>query len=275
MIKLEHSLFSLPFVISSALLAIRSLNYENYNLINFLWIALCLLGARSCGMTLNRIFDADIDKENPRTADREIPKGNMTKTQAWFYALASLGILIFSTFQLPSLCQMLLPVAILWLFAYSWLKRLTWLCHFFLGTTLGGAVLGAWIAIKGEALEPAPYYLSLAVAFWVAGFDIYYATQDAEFDQEKKLHSIPAKFGRKAAIQIARFSHFLTPVFLYLTATELNLGLIFKLGILLVVFALLYERKLVDENKIEAAFFVVNSWISVLIMLFTILDMFL
>lgn len=272
MIKIEHTLFSLPFVISSALLAI---NYQEWQFkpVVFLWISLALLGARSAGMTLNRILDADIDLRNPRTQDREIPQGKISKNQAWIFTVLSLVILIYSAFQLPRLCQILLPIALTWLFVYSWMKRVTWLCHFVLGTTLGGATLGAWIAITGNLDSFAPVYLALAVSFWVAGFDIFYSLQDAEFDLSQKLHSIPAKFGKSTAIKIARFAHLLTPVFLYLCGQELGLGHYYKLGILFTVAALFYEQKLVSEEKIEAAFFTVNSWISVLILFFVILEL--
>jgi 4-hydroxybenzoate polyprenyltransferase len=274
MIKLEHTLFSLPFVLSSALLAINYKNFEDYSLISFLWIGWALLGARSLGMTLNRIFDADIDSMNPRTADREIPMGKISKTQAWIFSIVSLLILLVATFQLPRLCQILLPIALIWLFSYSWMKRITWLCHFVLGTTLGGATLGAWIAITGNLDNLAPVYLSLAVSFWVAGFDIYYSTQDLDFDREQGLNSIPAKFGKKNAIQLARICHLLTPLFLYFCGEVLGLGLIYKIGIFAVIVALYYEQKLVSEEKIEAAFFIVNSWISVIICLFVCLEIF-
>ncbi|MBT6843963.1 MAG: 4-hydroxybenzoate octaprenyltransferase [Candidatus Melainabacteria bacterium] len=274
MIKLEHTLFSLPFVISSALLAI---DYQNGQIdwMIFFWISLCLLGARSAGMTLNRIFDAEIDSLNPRTQDREIPQGKINKSQAWFFTIVSLVLLIFSTLQLPQLCQILLPIALTWLFAYSWMKRVTWLCHFVLGTTLGGATLGAWIAITGNLDSFAPVYLALAVSFWVAGFDIFYSLQDEVFDLSQKLHSIPARFGKATAVKIARFTHLLTPIFLYLCGEELALGFYFKLAILFTVIALFYEQQLVNEEKIEKAFFTVNSWISVMIMVFVILELYL
>lgn len=272
MIKLEHTLFSLPFVIASALLAIQYKNFQDYSLIALFWIALCLLGARSLGMTLNRIYDADIDAKNPRTETREIPAGKISKAQAWIFAIVSLVVLVYSAFQLPRLCQILLPIALIWLFSYSWMKRITWLCHFVLGTTLGGATLGAWIAVTGDLTSLAPVYLSLAVSFWVAGFDIYYSTQDIDFDKAHGLNSIPVRFGREVAVRIARFSHLLTPIFLYLTGEELGLGLIYKIGIFVVIVALYYEQKLVRENKIEAAFFLVNSWISVVICSFIALE---
>lgn len=273
MIKLEHTLFSLPFVISSALLAI---NYKHWvwQPMAFVWIILCLVGARSAGMTLNRIFDAEIDALNPRTKGREIPLGKISKTQAWVFAVLSLALLVYSAFQLPVLCQILLPIALIWLFAYSWLKRVTWLCHLFLGMTLGGATLGGWIAVTGSVDNTAPIYLSLAVTFWVCGFDIFYATQDRAFDLSQRLHSVPARFGNATAIKIARVSHLLTPIFLYLCGEELGLGLLYKLGILFTIVALYYEQKLVKENKVEAAFFTINSWISVVILLFIVLELF-
>lgn len=274
MIKLEHTLFSLPFVVASALLAIYYKNFQDYSLIALVWIALALLGARSLGMTLNRIYDAEIDAKNPRTKEREIPAGKISKTQAWIFAIVSLLVLNYAAFQLPRLCQILLPIALIWLFSYSWMKRVTWLCHFVLGTTLGGATLGAWIAVTGDLTSLAPVYLALAVSFWVAGFDIYYSTQDMDFDKEHNLNSIPVKFGREAAIKIARFSHLLTPVFLYLTGENLGLGLIYKLGIFVVIVALYYEQQLVKENKIEEAFFLVNSWISVVICSFIALEIY-
>lgn len=271
MIKLEHTLFSLPFVLSSALLAVH-FKHGFWQPMTFVWMILCLAGARSAGMTLNRIFDADIDALNPRTKTREIPLGEISKAQAWVFAIVSLALLIYSAFQLPRLCQILLPIALLWLLVYSWLKRVTWLCHLFLGMTLGGATLGGWIAVTGTVDNLAPIYLSLAVTFWVCGFDIFYATQDREFDLGQKLHSIPARFGNATAIKIARVSHMLTPLFLYLCGEELGLGLWYKFGILFTIAALYYEQKLVNENKVEEAFFTVNSWISVVIMVFVILE---
>ena len=272
MIKIEHTLFSLPFVISAVLLALEY-THQSFRLIPFVWVSLCLLGARSLGMTLNRIYDAQIDSRNPRTQSREIPSGKITKSQAYFFSFLALAIFIYSAFQLPRLCQILLPIALLWLFAYSWMKRFTFLCHFVLGTTLGGATLGAWIATTGTLDSWIPIYFALAVSAWVAGFDIFYSIQDFEFDRRENLHSIPAVFGVKNAILVARFLHVLTPFLLYYVGFLMNLGIIYKLGVLGVILALIYEAKLVREDKIETAFFTVNSWISVLIMLAIVLDL--
>lgn len=278
MVKIEHTLFSLPFVLSASLLAIIYQGYDFKNWQNFIWIMLALFSARSAGMTLNRLIDSSIDAKNPRTAQREIPKGEISKTTAWIFTVLSILVLLLCANQLPSICVKLFPIAFVWLIAYSFLKRFTWLCHFFLGTTLGGATYAGWIAITGTAFALdgsflwAPIYLALAVSFWVSGFDIYYALQDLDFDKKEKLHSIPSKFGAQKAKMTARFCHFLTPLFLYLTAAALDLGIIFKLGIVAVIACLIYEQKLVEANKIEKAFFTINTWISVLILIFVIAE---
>lgn len=281
MIKIEHTLFALPFTLSAAALAI---NYQleqglTFKPMVFLWIALCLLGARSAGMTLNRIIDSDIDAANPRTAKREIPSGKISKSQAWLFTIASLGVLIFSAFQLPKLCQYLLPIPIIWVWVYPYLKRFTWFCHFFLGTTLGGATLGGWIAITGSVDTLAPIYLALAVTSWVSGFDIIYACQDYEHDIQAGIRSIPAKFGLKGALQISKFLHFMMLLMMYFAGEALILGLFYKLGIAATMVALWYEHKLANEAlaetnlaKIDKAFFTVNSWISVVIFVFVLLE---
>ena len=284
MIKIEHTLFALPFTLSAALLAIYDLQVfqdQAFKPISFLWIFICFLGVRSAGMTLNRLIDAKIDAKNPRTKDREIPKGKISKTQAIFFTGISLALLIFGAFQLPKLCQILLPIPIIWVIIYPYLKRFTYFCHFFLGSTLGGAALGGWIAITGTIENLAPIYFALAVTTWVSGFDIIYACQDYEHDIKNGIHSIPAKFGIKAALQISRFLHFLSPLFLYLTGRELMLGIIYKTGVMLVIAALFYEQKLVQDaidkddcKKLNKAFFTVNSWISILILLFVVLEVF-
>lgn len=278
MIKIEHTLFSLPFVFSASLLAVIYKNYDFHNWQNFLWIFLALFSARSAGMTLNRLIDANIDAQNPRTQSREIPSGKISKKTAMVLSALMLLSLLISALQLPSICIKLSGIALLWLLLYSFLKRFTWLCHFFLGTTLGGATYAGWIAITGEVFADdksfllAPLYFALAVSFWVAGFDIYYALQDEQFDKEQNLYSVPSVFGVAKAKMIARFCHFLTPFFLFLTALKLNLGMPFKVGIVFVIACLFYEQKLVEQGKIEKAFFVINTWISVLIFFFVVLE---
>ncbi|MCH2227434.1 MAG: putative 4-hydroxybenzoate polyprenyltransferase [Candidatus Caenarcaniphilales bacterium] len=277
MIKLEHTLFSLPFVLISATMSLKYMqnSSENFsfNWIVFLWIILCLFGARSAGMTLNRIIDASIDKLNPRTANREIPAGKISKQESWYFSLAGILVLIFSAFQLPKICQILLPIPIIWVWAYPYLKRFTWFCHFFLGTTLGGATLGAWIAVSGAFNHIAPFYLFFAISFWVGAFDIIYAIGDLDFDREKNLNSIPAKFGKENSLRIVKFLHFLTVLLLYLFGESLSLGLFYKIGLIVFLAGLVYEQKLAAKDKLEAAFFTVNSWLGIILLLFLILDL--
>lgn len=281
MIKVEHTLFSLPFAFSSAFFALRFFELRGIPISlegfawRFFWIAIAVLAARSAGMSLNRIIDADIDAANPRTADRELVSGAITKKQAWFFSFASLLLLLFAALQLPPLCLYLSPIAFVFLWAYPYMKRISFLAHFVLGITLGGACLGAWLAITGTLSSWIPFVFALAVVFWVAGFDIIYASQDMDFDREHNLQSIPAVFGFDGAMMIARFCHFLTPLLLYVSGQLIGFGMIYKIGVLLVILALFYEQRLVKEGKIEAAFFVVNSWISVLIFVFVLLEFFL
>ncbi len=282
MIKIEHTLFALPVVISAALLSLYNLalaaNIPFYITdiftSNLIWILLCFITARAAGMTLNRIFDAKIDAVNKRTEKREIPSGKISKIQAWIFAIICLVIFVYSALQLPLLCQQLLPVALLWLFLYSWLKRLTWLCHLFLGTILGGAALGSWIAIAGAVNSVAIVYFSLAISFWVAAFDVIYSLQDYQFDRDQNLHSIPVRFGQEGALMIVRSLHLLMLICLYLCGKVLGLGLFYKIGLVVVMAALYYEHLLVRQGKVEAAFFDVNSAISGLLMLFIILDLY-
>jgi len=267
MIKIEHTLFSLPFVLAAAALAYDFQPLAIAVLIQRLFlIIIALTSARSAGMALNRIIDKDIDAANPRTTERELASGKLSLAAAWLLVVFSLLIYIVVVFYLPRLCQYLSPIPVIWIFVYPYLKRLTYFSHLFLGTTLGGATLGAWIAITGAVDNLAPVYLALAVVFWVTGFDIIYATQDIEFDRARALHSVPSRFGLTAAIRITRVLHFLTPLFLYLCGLELGLGTVYKLGVLAVIIVLFYEQQLVKESKIEAAFFTVNTWISFLIL---------
>ncbi len=267
MIKIEHTLFSLPFVLAAATLAYNFQPLAAGLLFQrFFWIIIALTSARAAGMALNRIIDKDIDAANPRTASRELASGTLSLRAAWILVALSLLIYIVAVLYMPPLCQWLSPIPVIWIITYPYLKRLTYFSHLFLGTTLGGATLGAWIAITGAVDNLAPVYLALAVVSWVTGFDIIYATQDIDFDKASGLHSIPSRFGFANAVRITKFLHFLTPLCLYLCGLELGLGLAYKLGVLAVIAALFYEQQLVKESKIEAAFFTVNTWISFVIL---------
>jgi 4-hydroxybenzoate polyprenyltransferase len=278
MIKVEHTLFSLPFVITSALLAIHYMQGLNDNFqvpwLTFWWIFVCLFGGRSAGMTLNRIIDSKIDAENPRTAGRAIPSGKLDVFTSYVLAAISIGLLILGAFKLPVICRILLPIAILWIWSYSYLKRFTWFCHVFLGATLGMATIGSWLAVTGSLNHAAPVYLGLAVLFWVAAFDIIYAFQDMDFDQKARLHSIPSRFGKHKALMVARFLHLMTVLSLYAVGVMLGLGLYYKLGLAMIMAALWYEQRLAKAGDINKAFFTINSWVSVIYMLCTILDLY-
>ncbi len=274
LIKIEHTLFSLPFVLSSALLALSVSENTSLNIIllKILWMSLALLGARSAGMALNRIIDHKIDSKNIRTKDRELILDKLSMKTAWLLVLISLILYFYAALQLPRLCLILSPIPLIWIISYPYFKRFSFLSHLFLGTTLGGASLGGWIAITGTIDNLAPIYLALAVTFWVTGFDIIYATQDIDFDRSQGLHSVPQKFGFDAAVLITKILHSLTVLFLYLVSTAMPLGIIYKLGVLLVFMALIYEQNLVKLGKIETAFFTVNTWISVVIFIFVGLE---
>ncbi len=262
-IKFEHSIFALPFALSGALLAT---NNAFPDILTIGWIILAMVGGRSFAMSINRIIDKDIDTKNPRTENRELPKGSLSKNQAVLFALISLFIFTYATLQLPRLCLYLLPVAGLWFYIYPYTKRFTSFSHLWLGIALGASVLAGWIAARGEVTSPVPYILGIAVTFWVAGFDIIYACQDYDFDKKNKLHSIPAKFGIKNALLISRFFHIITVFLLTLLGIVLNPSFIYWFSVIFVTAMLYYEQNLVKENdlsKVNLAFFTLNGWVSI------------
>ncbi|MDX1917523.1 MAG: UbiA-like polyprenyltransferase [Candidatus Caenarcaniphilales bacterium] len=271
MIKLEHTIFSAPFLLSAMLLA----SYPRLpHLETFLWVGLALLGARSAAMTLNRILDASYDALNPRTAARAIPAGKLSPLTAWILALVGFLTLGIAAWNLPPLCLKLLPVAIIWLSFYSFTKRFTWLCHWVLGIALGGAVLGGWIAVTGTLSNWLPILLALAVCFWVAGFDIIYALQDLDFDRSQKLLSVPAQFGREKAIWISRISHLLSVFWLaganWVLVCAGSLALFpFLIASLVLLVGLMFEHYLLVKkpHQIDQIFFTANAWISSLFFL--------
>jgi 4-hydroxybenzoate polyprenyltransferase len=263
MIKLEHTVFALPFALSGLILAAPKLP----SLQTFFWTVIAFAGARAAAMTLNRIIDSKIDKLNPRTAERAIPAGRIKAGTATAAAVIAFGIMLLAASQLPKICLMLSPIAVIWLSIYSFTKRFTWLCHIVLGIALGGAALGGWVAADGSLGEAAPWCLALAVSTWVAGFDIIYALQDVDFDRSQKLHSIPARFGVGNGLIISSLLHVVTVAALIAVGYFLALGLCYWLGVLLVAGMLIYEHRLIspaDLSKINAAFFNVNGVVSIL-----------
>ncbi len=273
MIKFSHTVFAFPFALMGVVLASMA-NQAPPTLAQILWISLAMVGARSGAMGLNRIIDAKIDADNPRTAARHIPAGKVSAREAWLLVVASFALLLFAAWMLNPLCFYLSPVALFFLALYSYCKRFTALAHVVLGICLAAAPIGAWIALRGDISWPI-VALGLAVLFWVAGFDIFYALQDLEFDRERGLHSIPAKLGVERSFVLVRIFHILMIALLLLLPLGTGLGGIYLLGVAVVAGLLLYEHRLVrpgDLSRLDAAFFNMNGYISVTIFAFTLAD---
>lgn len=271
MIKIEHTVFALPFALCGLLLA----NDRIAPAQTWLWTILAFAGARAAAMTLNRVIDCGIDALNPRTNMRAIPAGRISALQAVLFAIASFALMIFAAWHLPPLCLRLSPIAVLWLSFYSFTKRFTWLCHIVLGIALGGAALGGWIASGGQLNTIQPWLLALAVSSWVAGFDIIYALQDVEFDRQQKLHSIPAQFGISNALIFSSALHVVTTASLVLLGALMSLGTAYWLGVIAVALMLKYEHSLVksdDLSKINAAFFNINGQVSIATFVFVLIE---
>ena len=270
LVKLEHTVFALPFAYVGALLALA----EVPRAAELLWLTVAMVGARTLAMALNRLIDAELDARNPRTASRELPTGAVTRTQVLGLCAVSLGLFLVAAFQLDPLVRWLWPVPVLLFVVYPYLKRLTWWCHFWLGVTLGLAPVGAWVAVTGE-LPWQAWALGGAVALWVAGFDIFYALFDLEHDRAEGLHSWPVRWGERGAFAGARALHVGTVALLALTGVGLDAGLAYWLGVAAVAALLGYEHSLVrpgDLRRLDAAFFTVNGVISIVFLGFVLAD---
>jgi len=269
MIKFSHSVFALPFALSSAALAARGVGLRAGQL---LWVLVAMLGARSAAMGFNRLADHALDARNPRTAGRELPRGALSRAEVWVFVAASAAALVVAAAMLNPLCLVLSPVALAIVFGYSYTKRFTALSHLFLGLALSVAPVGAWIAIRG-GVEPTPLVLALAVLTWVAGFDIIYACQDAEFDRREGLRSIPARLGVRGALVVSRLLHVGTVALLASLYRLTPLHPVYLVGVGAVALLLAYEHSLVrddDLSRVDAAFFTINGWISVLYLGFVV-----
>lgn len=273
MIKFSHTIFAFPFALMGVVLAAMA-NGAAPTPGQVFWICLAMVGARSGAMGLNRIIDARIDAANPRTAGRHIPAGVVSRREAWLLVTGSFALLLSAAWMLNPLCLYLAPLALGFLFLYSYCKRFTALAHLVLGVCLAAAPIGAWIALRGDVGWPI-LALGLAVLFWVAGFDIFYALQDLEFDRKAGLYSIPSKLGAGRAIALARVFHLLMVALLLALPFGTGLGGIYLLGVTVVAGLLVYEHRLVkpdDLSRLDAAFFNMNGYISVTIFSFTLLD---
>ncbi|GAB5444112.1 MAG: putative 4-hydroxybenzoate polyprenyltransferase [Fuerstiella sp.] len=276
LIRFSHTIFALPFAALAAVLA-WSQPDTVFRLQDAIGILLCMVFARSAAMAFNRLADRRIDAENPRTATRHLPAGILSVRTVWLWTLAcSAGFILSTLLFLPKQLPLLLSVPVLlFLCSYSYAKRFTSFCHYWLSAALMLSPIAAWIAVRNEfALEPA--LLGGVIFFWVGGFDIIYACQDAEFDTDRRLHSIPARCGIAGALRIAFLSHLLTIGMLFLLWSQTGLGLIFLTGVVLISGLLLYQHRLVrpdDLRKVNIAFFNVNAVVSFGLLVFGCLDL--
>ncbi len=270
MIKFEHSVFALPFALTGALLAARATQHSWPTLRQILWIVVAMVTARSAAMTINRIADLRYDKENPRTKMRALATGALSVSFAWIFTLVAVAVFFLAAWQLNPLALKLAPLAIAILFFYSFTKRFTSWSHLFLGFALGISPAAAWIAITGS-LDWRMLILCAAVTLWVGGFDVLYACQDFEFDHQAGLFSVPKRFGIASALWIARAMHVGVVLLLGWLAASFGLPWPAWAGIVVVAALLAYEHSLVkadDLSKLDAAFFTVNGYISMLFLLF-------
>lgn len=271
MIKWEHSVLTLPFGLTGAVLAARGIP----NLHTSVWIVVALVAARSAAMAFNRLADATIDGTNPRTRIRALPAGKLSKSfVAWFVVVTS-AILIFAAWELNPLAFYLSPVALAIVFAYSYTKRFTPWSHVVLGLAMGIAPAAAWIAVRGS-IDPRIFLLSGAVIFWGAGFDILYACQDYEFDCSAAVFSVPKAFGIRNALLLARLFHVITILLLAWMVAAFGLGKIAIAGVIFVALLLVYEHSLVkhdDLSRVNAAFFAMNGLVSMAFLFFVAGDL--
>lgn len=273
MIAFSHSVFAFPFALLGALLAVQaSGSWPTAAQVG--WICVAMVGARSGAMGINRIVDAGLDAENPRTRERHIPSGKVSRRAAWLLVGVSFAALLMAAGMLNPLCLALAPLAVAMFVLYPFCKRFTYLSHIVLGACLGAAPVGAWIALRGDIRWPV-LLLGIAVLLWVAGFDILYALQDESHDRQAGLHSLPVRLGARRALLLARLLHVLMLLLLVAVAVGGGLGGIFLFGVLVTTGLLAWEHHLVrpdDLSCLDKAFFTMNGVISVLLFLFALVD---
>jgi 4-hydroxybenzoate polyprenyltransferase len=263
-IKFEHTIFALPFAYIAMVLAAGGWPGGW----TVLWVTAAMVGARTCAMATNRVVDRWIDADNPRTQARHLPRGRLAVRDVRRLAVAGGALMLVAAAMLNWVCLVLAPVALLFLVGYSYTKRFTWVSHWILGFTDGIAAGGGWLAVRGELGWPA-VVLWLALTVWIAGFDIIYACQDVAFDRARGLYSVPARFGIRTALQVARVNHVLTAAALAALGVVAELGAVYWIGWLAVIGLLAWEHRLVSANdlsRIDVAFFNVNGYIAVIVL---------
>ena len=270
LVKIEHTVFALPFAYIGALLCRNEIPSAH----DLIWITLAMVGARSLAMSINRLVDAEIDARNPRTATRELPSGMLTRVQVIVFCALALALYLLACFQLEPIVRYLAPIPIIGFVVYPYLKRFTWASHFWLGAVDGLAPVGAWVAITGR-LPWESWALGVAVATWIAGFDLFYSLFDRDVDLEQGLHSVPARFGVEGAFLGARILHIATVLLLAAVGAGLHLGWLYWLGVVAVAVLLAWEHSLIrpgDLRRLDAAFFSVNGLISVVFLAFVLAE---
>jgi 4-hydroxybenzoate polyprenyltransferase len=261
MVKFSHTVFALPFALASAAIAAHG---HGITVSQVVAILVAMAGARTAAMGFNRIVDRKIDARNPRTAGREIPTGKVSVPAAAALTAISAAAFLAAAASLGRLCLALSPIVLALVLGYSFTKRFTWLCHLFLGLAIGVAPTGAWIAVRGEIGAPA-LWLTLAVATWIGGFDIFYALADRDFDRSAGIRSIPARFGVPASLAISAVAHVVTIVALSAAGHAAGLGSIYFVGVAAVTAILIYEHAIVrpsDLSRVDVAFFNLNGYVS-------------
>jgi 4-hydroxybenzoate polyprenyltransferase len=273
-IKLSHTVFALPFALLASFLALRG---SIFDLKKLFWIVFAMGGARTWAMAVNRVADASFDAENPRTAARAVASGKISKKHMMVFGLCGAVVFILSAAALSDVALWCALPVLLILASYSYTKRFTFLCHFWLGFCLGLAPLGAWVAIR-DTLRWELFLLSGGITCWVGGFDIIYSTQDADFDRKRGLQSLPSRFGISLSLKLAAASHLIAALFFAFFGVVFDLGVFYFAGLCAAVALMIQQHRLVRKatpEKIDFAFFNLNGWIAVLLFLATALSLWL
>jgi 4-hydroxybenzoate polyprenyltransferase len=270
LVRIEHTVFALPFAYVGAFLAADAWP----GLANVVWVTVAMVGARTLAMSLNRLVDAEIDARNPRTAARELPTGALSRGQVLGLALVAVAVFLLAVSQLNPVVRWLWPIPVAMFVVYPYLKRVTWLCHLWLGACLGLAPVGAWLAIAGDAPWEA-WSIAGAVLLWVAGFDLFYSLFDLEHDRAEGLHSWAVRFGERGVFAGARAFHAGTVALLAAAGLGLDVSVLYWLGVVVTAALLVYEHSIVrpgDLRRLDAAFFTLNGVISVVFFAFVAAD---
>lgn len=271
LVMFSHTIFSFSFAVVSMALVANGIPEISI----LFWILVCFLAARTGANAINRVIDAEIDKKNPRTASRQIPKGQIKKKEAVALTVVCFVIMVFGAYQINWLCLALSPIALFLLTFYSYTKRFTYLCHLFLGVTCACAPVGAWLAVSGK-FHIVPLIMGAANTLWVAGFDIIYGSQDYEFDRENGLHSIPVRFGVKNALRIAMVFHIITVICLVaIGILSSQLGIIYYIGIIVIGALFIVEYRMVSPTNltnVNLASYNVNQLVSFSLLVFGLAD---